>query len=293
MPITDRFETELQLGKVKIETLLSLEEQLARLQDKAKAEFRDFGERISEELCEIVREGVIDYVKERVRERSYNGTIPHNESNLLSLAKEYALKNSLQNTFGFKFILEEVCGYYDVFAREKRELPRTVFEDRERKHREDELPYFPFPSRYIQEMSKGKPEVIELGGKSYLKIYRGLEVPEEDTCSEGDHRYRENGIIDMTHPGVDWSPIRAFCEDYYCGKPGRKVLLSALVPLDNEYLIKRSIEENESLGEEWIGRYDKPLKNLTDCLIVLVEEKSYNLLRDIKVEETDASFNLK
>ncbi len=151
---------------------------------------------------------------------------------------------------------------------------------------------------YAKSMAEGIPEVVTFDGEPRLKVYRGLEVPERDFVSEGDDRKRTAGTIDLTNPGVDWTPIRKFAEMHagcnYPDSQGKQVILSALVPLDDPLIINESIA-NSTLDDEWFQDeagfiYRPNLEALTDCLIVVVPESRYPLLRDVKVEYTDASF---
>lgn len=155
---------------------------------------------------------------------------------------------------------------------------------------------------YEKSMFKGIPEVINLDGKPMLKIYRGLEVPEKDTVSEGDNKNRIAGTIDLTYPGIDWTPIRKFAEPYagfnYSGGSGKQVILSALVPLDDPQIFNDSLDSINMLDHEWFEDEDgftrKPnLQKLTDCLIIIINKSYYQLLKDVKVEYTDAAFEIK
>lgn len=292
MTLEKTFESLVNEGRITLDRVKSLEAQIADVRQRVDGEFKDLSEGVRSELRDVFGRGIIGYAQNLIYFGHESGmvlreTIPHLDSNLFDLAKKYIAKNGQQTMFGVKLILEDVCEFYETYANNEGNLRDTAFEEHEETYR-DEFPHLPFPSLYAKRMSEGKPEVIEVDGKPMLKIYRGLGVPGRDTCSEGDNRERNARIIDLTNPGVDWTPIRVFAESYQGGK-GDSVLLSALVPLDDEEILRESID-NSTLDDSWRGEHDVPLKKLTDCLIVLVPESRYHLMKDLKIEYTDASF---
>jgi hypothetical protein len=292
MTLEKTFERLISEGRIRRDRVISLEAEIGDLRQRADEEFRDLSPEVRSELGDVLEKGIVGYVQELIyfgheHGRVLGSTIPHPNSNLFDLAKRYIERNGQQTMFGPKLIFGDVCEFYENFANEDGNLKGTSFEEHEETYR-DEFPHLPFPSLYAKRMSEGTPKVIEIDGKSMLKVYRGLGVPAKDTYSEGDERERNAGTIDLTNPGVDWTPIRAFAEGYQ-GIEGNSVLLSALVPLDDEEILRQSIDDS-TLDDDWRGRYDTPLEKLTDCLIVLVPESHYHLLKDLKVEYTDASF---
>src|SRR3990167_9878694 len=87
--------------------------------------------------------------------------------------------------------------------------------------------------KYRAALAEGTPEIVEREGRKFLKIYRGLEVPEQQTYSEGDV-LRTPDQIDLNNPGIDWSPIYSFAGVYASPNHSKKwCIISALAPLDN------------------------------------------------------------
>lgn len=150
-------------------------------------------------------------------------------------------------------------------------------------------------TKYYRCMRKGEPEVISLEGVAHLKIYRGLAVPERETVSEGDNKNRIPEIIDLMHPGMDWTPIKAFADVYSSGV--RRVILSAYVPLNDQKILEESIKNSDLHPDDWFtdgesNIYEPRLEKLTDCLIVVVPEDRYHLLKDLKIEESEGRFSV-
>jgi hypothetical protein len=289
MALDNRFVTLINEGRITRSRVAFLEAQIADLQLKADQEFRDLSPEVRSELVGVLEDGIVQYVQEVLyngheRGKMLGDAIPHTNSNFFDLARRYLAKTGQQMMFGAKLIFRDVCGFHYFYEDTDGNLRATAFEEHEKTHH-SEYPHLPFPSHYAKCMSEGTPEVVETDGTLLLKIYRGLRVP-TDTFSE-DHE-RKAGTIDSTNPGVNWTPILAFTQDYQ-GEKGERVLLSALIPLNDDKILRESIDSS-SLDETWRGEHDAPLEKLTDCLIVIVPESRYHLLRDLKVEYTDASF---
>jgi hypothetical protein len=279
-------------GRISRDRVISLEAEIGDLRQRADEEFRDLSPELRSGLGDILEKGIIGYAQELIyfgheHGRILGSTIPHINSNLFDLAKRYIERNGQQTMFSAKLVFGDVCEFYENYANGEGDLRETAFEEHEETYR-DEFPHLPFPSLYAKCMSEGAPEVVEVDGRSMLKIYRGLGVPAKDTYSEVDEAEIDAGTINLTNPGVDWTPIRTFAEGYQ-GTKGNRVLLSALVPLDDEEIVRQSID-NSTLDDHWRGEYDTPLETLTDCLIVVVPVSHYHLMKDLKVEYTDASF---
>jgi len=292
MTLEKQFENLINEGRITRDRVNSLEAQIADVRQRSDEEFKDLSGEVRSELGDVLEQGIIGYAKNLIyfgheTGRMLGQSIPHLDSNLFDLARRYITKNSQETMFGVKLIFGDVCEFYENFANDEGNLRETAFEEHEETYR-DEFPHLPFPSLYAKRMSEGKHEVLEIDGRRMLKIYRGLGIPERDTYSEGDNRERNAGTIDLTYPGIDWTPIRAFAEGYQ-GATENQVLLSALVPLDDEEILRESID-NSTLDDSWRGKHDKPLEKLTDCLIVVVPESRYHLLKNLKVEYTDTSF---
>ena len=292
MALEKAFENLINEGRITVDRVKSLEAQIAEVRQRSDEEFKDLDSEVCSSLGGIIERGIIGYAQNLIyfgheSGRVLNETIPHLDSNLFDLTMRYIARNGQQTMFGVKLILGDVCEFYETYANNEGNLRETAFGEHEETYH-DNFPHLPFPSLYAKRMSEGKTEIIEVDGKPMLKIYRGLSVPERDTYSEGDNRERNAGTIDLTNPGVDWTPIQAFAEGYQGGK-GNSILLSALVPLDDEEILRESID-NSTLDDSWRGEHDAPLEKLTDCLIVVVSESCYHLMKDLRLESTDASF---
>ncbi|MBW2968477.1 hypothetical protein KY362_08405, partial [Candidatus Woesearchaeota archaeon] len=206
-------------------------------------------------------------------------------------------------------VVRQLRGYLErqQFLRASKEVFEVVFANLPRSLEEDGLlgedifaeaeellkadnPYFPHESNYSRWMLSGEPEIVDRDGRQMLHIYRGLVVPTEWVRSEGDGMDRRPGVIDLKNPGVDWTPIRAYAEDYANDPPsmpgGDRVLLSALIPLDDPDILERAIEINSrGLDErDWHQSGVPVLKSLRECLIIEVYGHQYGLLEDIRIE---------
>ena len=149
-------------------------------------------------------------------------------------------------------------------------------------------------SNYKKWFAEERPEITERNGKKYIKIYRGLEIPDKKTVS-GSYYERQPDEIDLTHPGTDWTPILKFADVY--GNPNyykRWCVISAFVPLDNQTILSATIDDQKMLGEEDWGDYkDRPVQSLTDSLMIVVPASCYGVLEEIKIEKCEGEFKVK
>ncbi|MAE13431.1 hypothetical protein CMO92_02600 [Candidatus Woesearchaeota archaeon] len=293
MALKDDLAKRISNHEISEENVLSLEKEIAEARSKVGIEFREIvGDKV-EEIQDAITEGLEEYITGSFYDERYSvqDTLPHFKSDFIIHAKKYVQQVGTETLFGAKLILKHVCEYFHIYSDEDGTLSDTAFLDSEECWRV-EYKYLPFQSLYAKRMSEGIPEIIEVDGTQMLKIYRGLEVPPFDTCSTDDEEKIDAGTINLTNPGVDWTPIRAFAGRYQ-GEKGYGVLLSALVPIDDEEILRESISDSEGLDDDWRGEDDPDLEKLTDCLIVGVSVSCYRLLKDLKIEYTDATFEIR
>ncbi|MFA5022298.1 MAG: hypothetical protein WC508_04435 [Patescibacteria group bacterium] len=148
--------------------------------------------------------------------------------------------------------------------------------------------------KYRKWLSGGSPEIVEIEGKKYLKVYRGLEVPDRTTYSDskpGDpYTTRHPGVVDLTEPGIDWSPILKYATEYTNAKRSQGwCVISALIPADDPNILRETIEDNMTLFEEVWGKYeDRPINQISDALMIVVSDKS--CLKEVKIELFEGDF---
>jgi len=147
--------------------------------------------------------------------------------------------------------------------------------------------------KYRAALAEGTPEIVEREGIKFLKIYRGLMVPEQQTYSEGDNVLRDPDQIDISNPGTDWSPIYAEAKGY--AGPGyakRWCVLSALAPIDNKRILSATIDHNKMLSSDDWGEYnERPIQQLSDALIIEVPPGCYGELREVTIQECFGDFS--
>lgn len=147
--------------------------------------------------------------------------------------------------------------------------------------------------RYRAALSEGTTEIVEREGAKFLRIYRGLRVPERQTYSEGDNVLRTPGKIDINTPGTDWSPNYAFAKGYAGrGSSERWCILSALAPLDNKAILSATIHDNKTLGEDdWGDFEEREIQQISDALMVTVPPDCYKDLKEITIQECFGDFS--
>ncbi len=301
------FQKKIQEGKITPERLRSLEEELEQATVLIKDHFESILGENYIEVQKVILRSAIAYVLNSfyanewsgVKEYSLGERLPHFESDFLIRAAEYLQGLDKKVSFGIEKVLSNITEYFHQYStKDQKKVCKNAFAVAEESLRYD-YKHFPYCSLYAQSMSEGEPEIVLFEGKQMLKIYRGIVVPTVDTLSEGDERERERNIIDLQYPGVDWSPIRKFADgyaehppSYHHAKEGRRVLFSALVPLDDPTILHLSIQ-NSDMDGDWRSDEDKDLEKLTDCLIVVVPERKYHLFCDLKIEYAEGNFEIK
>lgn len=144
---------------------------------------------------------------------------------------------------------------------------------------------------YLEELAKRKPLYRTFSGVEYLRIYRGLWGFEggnifpsvREICEEVEPR-RERDVLDLSNPGIDWTPYRTFAESDYLDKKRKHALLSAWIPTDIKEIFDLSKDNSLGLDEDtWGDPRNHPSERLGDLLIVIIPENYYGRLRNLKV----------
>lgn len=144
---------------------------------------------------------------------------------------------------------------------------------------------------YRAELRKGTPEIVELEGSRYLRIYRGINVPRQDTYSDGDQVTRPKGVISVREPGTDWSPYYSFAHGDYTSADNWCVL-SALAPIDNIKITKATLDHNEGLDDTFWGEYKlRRINDITEGLVVEVPPECYQDLLEVRIHEKSPNFS--